>query len=409
MLHYKIKYSWPWFLFFSVIFSFYTITVVQYAMHFAMWSYCFLVFLCRDKGNLKKSVLRNAVLICGGYGLLVLWAIMSGLWAYDVMEGSSTLNGMIKILSIMLCMVLWVNNQYKVDAVMIAYVDALAVMSLLILVTSPISTFGTTDFGGITHQFRNTIANATFFGMVLLMAVSHCYKKNVTVIYFMLFLLTGLCTGSRRGIVQLALIGLLYTLTENNVNKKIKKFLLVVLLCLLGAIILSSVPYLRETYWTRLFSIFDTSTDYSAGQDASTAGRNMYRVVAMDMFRMRPFTGFGVDGFHCYLEDNPYTYTIYRLEAVYSHCNYTELLADFGIFGFLFYYLLHFNLIKKALKFYRRNYFFRITLIVMLATLVLDYGGISYQSTLAMYMYAILFLGVIYKKDCGVQQSLAPE
>lgn len=171
---------------------------------------------------------------------------------------------------------------------------------------------------------------------------------------------------------------------------------------LLGGIILSSVPYFRETYWTRLFSIFDTSIDDAGGGEASTVGRNIYRMIAMDMFRMRPLTGFGIDGFHCYLADHPYTYTTFAVRAVYSHCNYTELLADFGILGFIFYYILHFNILKRILKFYKENNYFRLTLIIILATLVLDYGGISFQSNFAMYMYTILFLGVIYNNDMNL-------
>ena len=402
MLQYKTKYSWPWFIFFIAMFCFYTITVVQYAAHFMIWTYCLIVFIRRNEGKIRKSTLHNILLVCGGYGLLVLWALISRIWAYGVMEDSATLNGMIKILSIMLCMIIYVDSRHKVETILISYVNALAVMALLIMITSPISAYGTTNLGGITQQFRNTIANAVFFGVVLVLATPRYLKKNIRVIYIGLFLLTGLCTGSRRGIIQLVLIALLYALTEYNINKKLKRLLLILLLLLLGGIILSSVPYFRETYWTRLFSIFDTSIDDAGGGEASTVGRNIYRMIAMDMFRMRPLTGFGIDGFHCYLADHPYTYTTFAVRAVYSHCNYTELLADFGILGFIFYYILHFNILKRILKFYKENNYFRLTLIIILATLVLDYGGISFQSNFAMYMYTILFLGVIYNNDMNL-------
>lgn len=398
MLQYKTKCSWSWFIFFVAMFCFYTITVVQYAAHFMMWAYCVIVFTRRNEGKIRKSTLHNMLLVCGGYGLLVLWALISRIWAYGVMENSATLNGMIKILSIMLCMIIYVDSQHKVEAILISYVNALVVMALLILITSPISTYGTVNFGGITQQFRNGIANVLFFGIVLVLIISPTLKKNTNILYIGLFLLTGLCTGSRRGIIQLVLIALLYALTEKNLNEKLKKVMLVVLFVLIGGIILSSIPYLRETYWSRLFSIFDLSVDETGGGEASTVGRNIYRMIAMDMFRMRPLTGFGIDGFHCYLADHPYTYTTYAMSAVYSHCNYTELLADFGIPGFIFYYILHINILKKIRKSYKENKFFRATLVIILSTLVLDYGGISFQSNFAMYMYTILFLGVIYTK-----------
>lgn len=399
MLQYKTKCDLPWFIFFMAMFCFYTITMVQYAAHFMIWAYCLIAFIRKNEGKIKKSTLHNMLLVCGGYGLLVLWALISRVWAYGVMEDSATLNGMIKILSIMLCMIIYVDSQHKVEAVLISYVNALTVMALLILITSPISTYGTTNFGGITQQFRNTIANAVFFGIVLVLIISPNLKKSTSILYSGLLLLTGLCTGSRRGIIQLVLIIILYALTENSLNKRIKRLLLVLLLLLVGLIILSSVPYFRETYWTRLFSIFDTSVDDAGGGEASTVGRNIYRMIAMDMFRMRPLTGFGIDGFHCYLADHTYTYTTFAVRAVYSHCNYMELLADFGILGFIFYYVLHFNILKRTLIFYKENNYFRVTLIIILATLVLDYGGISFQSNFAMYMYTILFLGVIYNND----------
>lgn len=409
MLRYTVKCDWIWLLFFVSMFCFYTITSIQYLAHLMIWIYCLYIFMRKNNGKIKKATLHNLVTICGGYGLLVLWALLSCLWAYGVMEGSATFNGMLKIFTIMACMVLYTDNFKKVETVLISYIDALALMSILILFTSPLSTYGTTDFGGVTHQFRNTIANAVFFGILLVLPLSHAFKKSSSIFYIALFLVTGLCTGSRRGIVQLVIIILFYAFTENNLNKKIKKLILFITFIILAGIILYNNPYFRETYWSRLFSIFDLSVDDLGGGEASTVGRNIYRMVAIDMFQMRPFTGFGIDGFHCFLADHPYTYTTFTLEAVYSHCNYTELLADFGLPGFVMYYSLHFNLIRKVRKKYKENKFFQIALIIMLATLVLDYGGISFQSNFAMYMYCILYLGIIYNSSSQNQKIAKPQ
>ena len=69
-------------------------------------------------------------------------------------------------------------------------------------------------------------------------------------------------------------------------------------------------------------------------------------------------------------------------------------MADFGIPGFVFYYSMHVQMIKDAFRRYRSSKIARVILIIVGATLVLDYGGISYQSTFAIYMYALLLIGV---------------
>lgn len=390
----KVYVNKIWFLFFTAVFCFYTISAVQYIVHFGILAYIFFLHLRKGSLCVKRTMLRQVLFVCGGYTLLVLWAILSRFWSYGVMEGSITLNGMIKILAVIFCLSLYIDSQRKLDSVLLAFVYALAVMSVLILITSPLSTYGTTDFGGITHQFRNTIANVVFFGLILVWYLSPYFRKYESRFLVVLFLVTGLCTGSRRGIIQLALLALLYTLTEKNLRRRVRILLAMLLGVLIAVILLAGIPYLRETYWTRLFSIFDMSVDVAGDSDISTVGRNLYRLVGLDMFKMRPFLGFGVDGFANFLSDHPYTYSEYYLNAVYSHCNYIELLADFGIPGFVFYYSMHVQMIKDAFRRYRSSKIARVILIIVGATLVLDYGGISYQSTFAIYMYALLLIGV---------------
>lgn len=399
----SIKCDIPWLIFFTLIFSFYTNATIQYLAHF----YIIIITLLFIRNNITKFPLKKIIYVCGGYFLLVALAMLSRTWAYGIMEGSLTLNGMIKILVIVICLSIYINSKDKLNQVLFSFVYSLAIMSILILITSPLSTYGTTQFGGITKQFRNSIANIDFFAILLVWYFRDKISKKKYNLLTLLFFITGIATGSRRGLIQIIIIGLLFLLTEANLNKKVQRVIMGGIVTFTVLILISNVPFLKSTYLERMAGVFETSISDNSNGDMSAIGRNLYRHIGVEMFKNKPFTGYGIDGFHCYLADHPYTYTTYKLNAVYSHCNYIELLADFGIFGLLFYYLLiHVRIIKCSLKKRKKSRFFRMSTIIIISTLILDYGGISYNTSYSVFMYIILLTGCFLEKSDNHEKNM---
>ena len=386
-----------WLLFFNMMFSFYTVTIVQYLAYAVIVA--FIVWKFAENGyQIYAFEFKKILLICSGYALLVLLAFLSRTWNDTVVEGSKLFLNMVKILVVMLCVVFYSKSIEKVKSVLLAYTQALAVMCILILTTTPLSTYGTTQFWGIPNQHRNTVANATFFAILIVWYLAPYISSKMAKAMVAIFLVTGLCTGSRRGIIQLVLMAILFTLTQKGIRKRIRLMMAGFFVGAVFLMVITSVPQLNENYWPRFLGMFTTSIDDTVGEEKSAVGRNIYRSIGWQIAKERPWLGYGVDGFYGHLKGREYTYTTYRLEAVHSHCNYIEVLVNYGILGSLFYYFLPVYLIIKAWRRYKEERFSRMIVIIMMSTLVLDYGGVSYHQMFAIYLYAIFATG-IYEQE----------
>jgi O-antigen ligase len=100
-----------------------------------------------------------------------------------------------------------------------------------------------------------------------------------------------------------------------------------------------------EYFRNRIFGMFTEATGVITGStDPSMAQRWELAVEALHLFIQRPLFGFGFDG----TTSNTYA-------AGVSHNNYVELLADFGMFGFVPYTILSVLPLAKLAK--KRNGF----------------------------------------------------
>ncbi len=77
----------------------------------------------------------------------------------------------------------------------------------------------------------------------------------------------------------------------------------------------------------------------------------------------------------------------------YSHNNYVEMLYDFGLIGFLFYYIFVYKLYKKlvALPEEHKNYSI-LGIGILIELLVFDMGGVAYYMNGNMIMLCIVSL-----------------
>lgn len=120
--------------------------------------------------------------------------------------------------------------------------------------------------------------------------------------------------------------------------------------------------------------------------DNSADLRKRMQIAALKGWLNSPLFGNGFDSFKYYSRDAFGTFA-------YSHCNFTELLHNGGIVGFLIYYYYYFYIFKKAInnKSVQTKYrAFAIALIISI--LIFEYGAVTYSTTLL-----ILFIGLLEK------------
>jgi O-antigen ligase len=76
---------------------------------------------------------------------------------------------------------------------------------------------------------------------------------------------------------------------------------------------------------------------------------------------------------------------VFNENGSYAHDNYAEILADFGLVGFILYYSLHLSLLVKALRRGIRNIspIHARAVVFLFAILLLDIGLVSYSQKIS--------------------------
>jgi O-antigen ligase len=208
------------------------------------------------------------------------------------------------------------------------------------------------------------------------------------------FAIVTLLSGSRGSLIQIVLLFVLYISMDNNL---FRMFFKLIVLALVGCIIvlaLKNIPILYENIWVRFENLFSTMSGTELN-DSSAMGRQFYKEIAFNMFKKKPILGWGVDGFVCYLLDNP-EYNGYYIEAVYSHCNFSELSACFGLVGLLIWYVPTYVMFGHSVKSFRKSPFTEMTTYLLLSMVVLDFARIPWETHLSSYIYFVVFLIIFW-------------
>ena len=384
-------------IYFVAMFCLYTNTYIQLIAQLGIIVYVALPIL--NSLRIPKQKLKNMPFYFGWFGLLTLSLYVSKYWAYDVYAGSRTMITVFRIFVIGLVMFYWINSKQKALSILCSFVIGCAVMGAVAVVTSA-SAIGTTSFGEVIGQHRNQI------GAVAAPLTIVCYflKKefgmrygNVLSVYFAIL---TLCTGSRSSILQMIIIMLLIVLfSEVNISKKIYKLFMMLFCGLVAIIIIQNIPYFNIVIWSRIDAAIKTVLGIEIA-DTSALGRDYYKTIAFNMFLERPFLGYGLDGFVCFVRDNPYIMgSASRLAAVYAHCNYAELAADLGLLGLSIWYIPIIKQIVKTIKIRKKNLWAGCLFGVFVSMVLFDYSRIPWETHLIMYLFFIVILLIRFEYE----------
>ena len=381
-----------WFLYFLMS---YTLGNIIGYTHYITTVMLLLAIACANKG--KLSLRKPFKSIIAFYVAFLAWMLLSKLWASESSETQKTIIiAMIEIVIMLLCLIDYVNSKDRLLSLIKTFVLATAVFACIYYLSSPIRTWGTEGMGGFTPIWRNAagyyFAYASLFSIYLYGYLKRVYgENNKQFMYIGAFLVVAaLGTGSRKVFVQLGLFVILYVLLHRGLGKKVKLLLGAIVAVAAVITVGMQIPAFQSIYAGRLLSIFEGA----ASTDSSTITRAYMRAYAFELFLKHPIIGNGLNGYTSWLAHNTSFLSRWNMTATYSHCNYTELLANSGIIGFGLYYVFMVVLIIKSLK----KYFFpfaRLGIIIIVSFIILDYGTISYY--MRFYLF-ILFIGFICLK-----------
>lgn len=186
----------------------------------------------------------------------------------------------------------------------------------------------------------------------------------------------GLFTGSRSFIVVslLGILGVLY------IRFKKRKFIFLLVLVVLTVSLIvfiksGVVPFLKEQFDRMLYTLFGIGNSKA---DGSTIERIVWAKYAWTLGSENIIIGYGVNGF---------SYASYL--GTYSHNNFAEIMCNFGVFGFIAYYLMY--LIPSFRSIFFKDVDINFIFVLALIYIMRGFFGVTYYSKDSYLVLAICF------------------
>lgn len=296
--------------------------------------------------------------------LNVYWFIFATLWAPSQAVAAGHLITLIQtlIMAFFVYEIALNTDSYEL------YFKALFYSGLALLAYS-LAVYG---FSGLIEQMQEgtrvggEIGNENTFGLVFSYACicgfyfAFFKKKWLYLVGSACFVFFALSSGSKKAIFAIA-IGVFFILVFKYGLRRIYKVVIICAICGVALTYLLSLP-IFGTISTRLNEFF-------SGSSYSDDIRASMRKDAIELFLQRPFFGNGAEAFR--------TLSGYN---TYSHNNFLELLANYGLVGFVLYYLLYGYVALGCVRgMKRKNQTCIMMFIFLLVRLIMDYGMVSYS------------------------------
>lgn len=294
----------------------------------------------------------------------------------------------------------YVNNENDIKNLIKTIIISLYFLIIYLFMNTPISQWGTFYLGRNIGVHKNEIGMNLAWGSVLAFYyISRGNKNRVFyTITFLFFAGISLISGSRIGVViMVGCIGAYLILSEHN-SRLLRNIGISILLGLAILYSLYNIPVLYNLLGQRMEIMIKTifrSSSVSQGQDYSIWERSYFRNYALKMYTERGeniIFGHGLDGFRTRMIENGYK------EGGYSHCNYTEMLVNYGIIGFLLYYIFKIRMLAAYIR-GKRKKISSLFMCVLIIFLICDYGVISYYNEIFQIMLILSYCVLVKIPD----------
>lgn len=217
------------------------------------------------------------------------------------------------------------------------------------------------------------------------LGIYYGFKKNKLyfLVSFIPFILT-ISSGSRKSLLVL-IAGTVFLIILMQKSKNMLKplFTIGIISVILYFIISSGI---FGDAFLRMEGLFSFLAGDEANIDSSTLTRSQMIEFGWNMFKKRPFTGYGLNQYNTLYMENFGTLRP-------SHNNYIQMLVDYGIIGFSIFYGMYFFLIKNLVKYLKTNTIAKILFILYVICLIND---MTTNTILNKFTYIYLSLGFCF-------------
>ncbi|HKM05540.1 MAG TPA: ATP-grasp fold amidoligase family protein [Sphaerochaeta sp.] len=205
-------------------------------------------------------------------------------------------------------------------------------------------------------------------------------------ISFTLFPILSLFSGSRKVFILLSVgLVLLVLLYQKSMKRALIAAIVAAALLVLGIVLIMTIEPLNRIIGQRLLNMFVQLS--GSNVDGSTSVRMGMVASGINMFKQKPFFGWGLGAF-----------TDLGGFGTYAHNNYIELLVAVGLFGTLLYLALPLYIvirgIKRFFKFQEKGPFV-LSVALMVAMLFDQVARVTYLEEFSNILIALCYAGIV--------------
>lgn len=246
--------------------------------------------------------------------------------------------------------------------------------------------------GGAERIGASASGNVDVFGMYLgIMSIFILYafmleNKKLYLAVYILQVVFMLLTGSKQALLYIFISYYMFTMYKN--KNRAFKHLKILLIAVLFIFLIFNVPVLYNILGNRIeIMLVSMGFDLEGVESSVSTDKRMNMVsTAFELFVQKPILGHGWGAF-----------AAKSGFGVYSHNTYTEILVNFGLFGFCLYYYMFFKLLYVLGSNRRRPKEEQLFFVVIISMLAGDIARITFSQTALNYI--MLFLAYMVVKN----------
>lgn len=338
-------------------------------------------------GRFSKYTLWSVafIMICGA----------SVLWATDQ---DVALYHSIWVLHTLLIPVLiepFIDDRSDLDFVIGCFVVGGILLAIRLLVQTPLSIWGTRRIGTAIGYNPNDVGLKLAFAA--LCAAYFVRKGDRRLFYLLVMILLSslaMLSGSRKAfLIVIAGPVIFFTVSAKKANRVgLSAIMAIIFVAGLCYLVMNIEPFYNVLGYRIEIMLSTFQGDMSASFSTFTRMEMMNK--AIDLFSGKPILGYGIGNFAVNSEF-----------GTYSHNNYTELLADVGLIGFLSYYSLYVYLMKQLIVgLIGGNKTLAFPTTILLLAVILETGLVGYCTSYYQILLMISFTFLRIRQKEGATQ-----
>lgn len=330
----------------------------------------------------KRKLAFNKILLL--FLLFILFCIISVFFAIEQGRSVPMIKTLILIYIVMISLVNYIDNLEKIEKTINYFVYSGVITSFYI--------FAISDFSQIT-RFGSELGNENAIGMIIGLSATFSFycllnkRKFIHIVFLLIMIPTLLLTGSRQALLFLFfnILIMMYLKYRGDIRKTILLIIVSVLLLITVSYIIFNVPFFYQIIGERT----EQMVNFISGEgkiDDSVKLRAYMAKSGIEMFKNKPFTGYGINNFRILFNSVP------GGRDTYAHNNFIELLVGIGIIGAIIYYLIYFcllaNLLINAKQIAKRDLSY-IFIAIIISYIIMSVSTVYYYNKHISFLLAI--------------------